>query len=282
MQGEFILTAITADPELVQAADEAGVDRIGIDIERIGKLARQGHVAHARLAAHQLDDVATVAAHTRHAAVFARLNPLHEGSTEEVERALQLNARVLMLPYFTEAKEVASFVQIVDGRAEAVPLVETAAAVDRLSELVAIPGLREIMVGLNDLQLSLALTNPFEIVVSDRMQAIAECVRGAGLRFGFGGLARVDDTSLPIPPDLIVAQYARLGASSAWLARSFFRGITASEVGPAVRALRERLRYWAVQPPAALSGQRERLAAAIHAAIHAAVVPAATGEALHP
>jgi len=127
--------------------------------------------------------------------------------------------------------------------------------------------------GLNDLQLSLVLTNPFEIVVSDRMGAIAECVRGAGLRFGFGGLARVDDVSLPVHPDLVIAQYSRLGASSAWLARSFFRGITAREVGPAVHALRERLRYWAAQPPSVLISQRDRLAAAIRAAS----VPAAKG-----
>ncbi|MGB6941711.1 MAG: aldolase/citrate lyase family protein [Bryobacteraceae bacterium] len=266
MPGEFILTAITADPELVRAADEAGVDRIGIDVERIGKLARQGHLPRARFAAHQLDDLAVVAANVRHAAVFARLNPLHEESAQEIERALQLNAQFLMLPYFARPAEVAAFVQIVGARAEVIPLVETAAAAERISEIASIPGLREIMVGLNDLHLSLALANPFEIVVSARMQRMARCVQGAGMRFGFGGLARVDDRALPIAPDLIFAQYPRLGASSAWLSRSFFRGIGPCQVGPAVHALRERLRYWATQPLSALARERDRLAAAIDAA----------------
>lgn len=279
MAGEFILTAITADAQLVRAADQAGVDRIGIDIERIGKLARQGHLAHPRFAAHQLDDLATVASNVRHAAVFARLNPLHAGSPEEVERALEFDAQFLMLPFFTQSAEVASFVEIVDGRAEVIPLVETAAAVECLLEIVTIRGLREIMVGLNDLQLSLALENPFQIVVSDRMQAIAANIRGAGLRFGFGGLARVDDTTLPVAPDLVIAQYPRLGASAAWLSRSFFRGIGAQQIAPAVQALRERLRYWDEQPPSALSMQRGLLADAIEAAIAPA---AGAGGALRP
>lgn len=276
MQGEFVLTAITADPELVRAADDAGVDRIGIDIERIGKLTRQGHLAQARFAAHQLDDLAVVAGSVRHAAVFARLNPLHAESAEEIEQALQLNAQLLMLPYFAQPAAVATFVQMVGARAEVIPLVETAAAAERISELTSIPGLREIMVGLNDLQLSLALANPFEIVVSERMRTMARCVQEAGMRFGFGGLARVDDPTLPIAPDLIIAQYPRLGASSAWLSRSFFCGIGPSQVGPAVHALRERLRYWAGQPPSVLALERTRLAAAIDAAIRPAFRAAAS------
>jgi hypothetical protein len=268
---EFLLTAITADPELVKAADAAGVDRIGIDIERIGKLARQGHLTGSRFAAHRLDDLSVVAANVRHAAVFARLNPLHEDSPREIERALQLKAQFLMLPYFAQPSEVASFVQMVGARAEVIPLVETAAAAERISEIASIPGVREIMVGLNDLHLSLALANPFEIVVSGRMQTMAQCVQAAGMRFGFGGLARVNDTSLPIAPDLIIAQYPRLGASSAWLSRSFFRGIGPSQVAPEVQALRERLRYWAGQPHSTLSREHARLAAAVGSATRAAV-----------
>ena len=44
MHPQFILTAITSDPQVVRAASAAGVERIGIDIERLGKAARQGHI----------------------------------------------------------------------------------------------------------------------------------------------------------------------------------------------------------------------------------------------
>lgn len=263
MRNQFVLTAITSDPETVSALDAAGVDRIGIDIERLGKLRRQRHVPQARISGHQLDDLAVVAAHLTRADVFARLNPLHEGSRTEVERALALGARVLMLPYFTGPREVAGFVEMIGARASPVLLLETAAAVARLPEIVKVQGVAEIAVGLNDLHLSLGLSNPFDVVVSDLMDTVAARVRDAGLRFGFGGLARFDDRTLPVPPDLVYAQYPRLGATSAWLARSFFAGLEPGGIGPPVQALRRRMSYWAAQSAATLANRREQLAAAL-------------------
>jgi 2-keto-3-deoxy-L-rhamnonate aldolase RhmA len=257
---EFLLTAITCDPALVRAADAAGVDRVGIDIERIGKSQRQGHIPNARLSDHQLEQLATVAANVTRAEIFVRLNPLHEGLRAEIDRALALGAQALMLPYFSGPHEVACFVEMVGGRGSPILLLETAAAVVRLRDIVAVKGLTEIVVGLNDLHLSLGLPNHFEVVGSDLMTMIADRVRGAGLRFGFGGLARIDDSTLPVPPDLVCAQYPRLGATSAWLSRSFFRDLGPAGIASAVHALRERLGYWAEQPASALLDQREKLA----------------------
>ncbi len=263
LQNEFILTAITSDPETIAFADAAGVNRIGIDIERIGKVDRQRHVPGARISVHQLDELTEVASHVTRAEVFARLNPLHEGSRTEVERALALGARVLMLPYFTDPREVFRFVELIGGRASPVLLLETAAAVARLPEIVTAPGVAEICVGLNDLHLSLGLSNVFDVVVSDVMDTIAARVRDAGLRFGFGGVARFDDQTLPVPPDLVYAQYPRLHATSAWLARSFFAGLELSEMGAAVQALRQRMRFWASQSATILASRRQELAAAL-------------------
>ena len=41
MTTDFRLTLISRDPDLIRAADGAGIDRIGIDIERLGKRERQ-------------------------------------------------------------------------------------------------------------------------------------------------------------------------------------------------------------------------------------------------
>ena len=260
MRDNFLLTAITSDPETVSAADAAGVNRIGIDIERIGKLHRQGHIPGARISDHQLDDLPIVASHLTQAELFVRLNPPHEGSRAEVEHALSLGARVLMLPYFTGPGEVSAFVEMTGGRASPVLLLETAAAVERLPEIVRVPGVAEIVVGLNDLHLSLGFSNVFDVVVSGSMDAIAARVHDAGIRFGFGGLARLDDGTLPVPPDLVYAQYPRLRATSAWLARSFFAGLKPRGMGDAVRALRDRMNYWAGQPDAILAHRRDDLA----------------------
>jgi hypothetical protein len=93
----FVLTAITSDPELAAEADKAGVDRIGVDIERLDKNARQGHLPDARISDHELSDLDRLAVRESRAALFARLNPLHPGSREEVEEAPALTraARIL-------------------------------------------------------------------------------------------------------------------------------------------------------------------------------------------
>jgi 2-keto-3-deoxy-L-rhamnonate aldolase RhmA len=260
---DFILTAITRDPEIIRAADEAGVDRIGIDIERLNKAHRQSHVRGARVSDHVLDDLASVARNVTRAQIFIRVNPIHAGSSAEIEQALALGARVVMLPYLKTTAEAACFIDLVGGRATPVLLLETAAAVARLRPILAVQGVGEIMVGLNDLSLSLGLDNPFEVVVSDLLGLVADRVRAAGMRFGFGGLARVDDAKLPVHPDLVCAQYSRLGATSAWLSRSFFNGIPPCEIAGAVRDLRARLAYWAEQPPRVREQRRGELEAAL-------------------
>jgi hypothetical protein len=88
-------------------------------------------------------------------------------------------------------------------------------------------------------------------------------VRDAGLRFGFGGLARAGDDALPVPPDMVYAQYARLGASTAWLARSFFAGGQPLDIAAEIATLRARLAFWTAQPDADLAAMRDRLAARV-------------------
>ena len=63
--------------------------------------------------------------------LFARVNPLHRGSRDEVERLLELGVRVLMLPMFETAEAVARFCTIVSGRATVVPLLETRGAAEQ-------------------------------------------------------------------------------------------------------------------------------------------------------
>jgi hypothetical protein len=78
--------------------------------------------------------------------------------------------------------------------------------------------------------------------------------------FGFGGLARANDDGLPVPSELVLAQHARLGSTSAWLARSFFKpDADRIDVGAEVDALRARLAYWREQPACALVAEHQRL-----------------------
>jgi 2-keto-3-deoxy-L-rhamnonate aldolase RhmA len=251
----FRLTLITADPRAAALADEAGVDRAGIDIELLGKVDRQaGHDT--RLSRHGWDDLAAVARAVRRAAVFTRINPMHEGSAGEIETALGLGAGVLMLPNFRTADEVARFVELVRGRAVTVLLLELAPAVARVRAIVAVPGVDEVMLGLNDLHLQFGLANHFEMLVSPVVDMLAEEVRGAGLPLAIGGLAHPDDALLPVPPDLVYAQYPRLGATGAWVARSF----RAAGWPAGIRAMRRRLDRWAQASPEEWERARGELA----------------------
>jgi 2-keto-3-deoxy-L-rhamnonate aldolase RhmA len=261
----FTLTLLSRDPAWIEAADAAGVERIGIDIELIGKANRQSHVAGGtRISGHTLADLRTVTPLVQHALPFVRVNPPNLGTRNEVEEALALGARSLMLPYFRSVQEAARFVELVAGRAEVVLLVETGAALARLHDMVRIPGVDEIMVGMNDLHIDLRLASPMEIAASELLHTIAGQVREAGIRFGFGAVARPESEDLPVPSDLLLARYARLGARSALISRSFFRGgLTPSEMNAALARLRSRLAFWFAQPPEALAAAERELHQAV-------------------
>jgi hypothetical protein len=257
---EFRLTLITNDPVLAAEADAAGVDRVGVDLERLGKAERQAE-EDTRLSEHRLDDLAAVARSLARADLFVRLNPLNPGTSLEMETALQSGAKVLMLPFFRTANEVDRFVRLADGRAHIVILLETAPAVLRIREVLAVSGIGEVMLGLNDLRLQFGVRSHFEVLASPLIDMLAGEVRRVGLPLAVGGVARVDDPCLPISSDLVYAQFPRLGATGAWLARSFFRGVPARwEFRLAVREVRRRLSHWASASPAELERAREDLA----------------------
>ena len=259
---DFKLTLLSNDFSLLVQADRAGVDRIGIDIERLGKTQRQANQADPRISHHELSDLRVVMEARLNADVFIRLNPWHSDTRREIDRAISLGATAMMLPYFTSAVEVAAFVDAVAGRASISLLVETAAAAARLHEIVAVPGLSEIMVGLNDLHRTFGLANHFEMLASDLMTSISHTVREAGLRFGFGGVGRPADRSLPVPAELVISQYPRLGATSAWIARSFFTGSSQPiSLEAEVAKLRASLRHWFSQSPEVLEQQHAELRA---------------------
>ena len=255
----FRLTMLTVDPALAQAGDRAGVQRIGIDFEHLGKAERQaGH--NTRLSRHGWHDLRAVAAALIRAKAFARLNPIHDGSAEEVETALACGARVLMLPFFRSAAEVERFVALVRGRAEVMALLETAAALIRIREIMAVKGVDEIMIGLNDLRLQLGVANHFEVLASPLMDAACRELCTDGRPFSLGGVARAGDAAMPVPSELVYAQYPRLGATGGWLTRSFLVGLTAEQLPGAVATLRRHLSSWAERAAPALEAARAELA----------------------
>ncbi|AMN38985.1 aldolase/citrate lyase family protein [Rhodoplanes sp. Z2-YC6860] len=256
---DFLLTLLTTDPAAAVEGEKAGIQRIGIDIERLGKAARQaGHDT--RVSDHTWDDLSQIASVLRTSDVFVRLNPPHSGTVGEIDVAIERGATVLMLPYFQSEADAAVFADHVGGRAHTMLLVETPRSIVRIQEIAETAGIDEIMIGLNDLRLTMNLEG-FEFVCSPLMTTIARIVQDCGKRFSFGGLGRHDDTTLPVNPDLLYAQYPRLGATGAWLSRSFFQNPPVNwTVKDGVESLRARLSFWAGQSEHDLVRAKQRLA----------------------
>lgn len=259
---DFVLTLWTSDPDLARCADEAGVNRVGLDLERLGKAERQAGLG-TWLSPHTVQHLPPVAKALTNSELFARTNPLHQGSAAEVDELLSLGTSVLMLPMFTNEQEVADFVDIVAGRAKVVLLLETSGGAERIERVVEIEGVDEVHIGLNDLALALRLPNRFAVLTTDLVLEVSETVRDAGLRFGFGGVGRVDD-SLPIPPDLIYAQYARLGARAALISRSFFSSPQSRDrLAPEIERTRARLAEWGRESAASLEAAHTNFISAV-------------------
>jgi hypothetical protein len=263
----FVLTLWTDDPALARQADAAGVDRIGLDLEVYGKAERQPKTLKTWISPHSEDHLPVLREAMRSAKLFCRINPINPGSAQEIERLIGVyGVQVLMLPMFTTPGEVERFVQLVDGRATTVLLLENKTAAERVDEIVRVAGVDDLHVGINDLTLSLGRPNAnrFEVMTTDLMKRISDAVVPAGLRFGVGGIGRAMNDDQVIPSDLIYAQYPRLGATAALIARSFFTprpGEQAVDVTAEIGRARERLAWWGRQSADAWEDARKALLA---------------------
>lgn len=218
------LMYITNNPITAQIAQKAGVDRIWIDMEYIGKSQRQGGMDTVQNH-HTIDDIKRLRPVVTSAELLVRINPMHVassdycGSTEEIEQVIEAGADVIMLPMFKTAKEVEEFINCVDGRAKVQLLLENSEAVDNIDSILDVPGIDEIHIGLNDLHLSLKKTFMFELICDDTISSICRKISKKGIKYGFGGIARVGFGMLPA--EYIIAEHYHVGSTAAILSRGF-------------------------------------------------------------
>lgn len=218
------LMYITNRPEIAQIAESAGVDRIFVDMEYIGKSGRQGGMNTVQCH-HTTEDVAGIRRTVKTAQVMVRCNPIHEATTEytsskeEIDAIIAAGADIIMLPYFKTAEEVQTFVDLVDGRAKTLPLVETPEAVAVIDEILEIDGIDEIFVGLNDLSLGYGMKFMFQLLSDGTVEKLCFKFRQKGIPYGFGGIAALGRGMLPA--ERIIKEHYRLGSTCVILSRSF-------------------------------------------------------------
>lgn len=211
---------ITNSIELAVHALAQGADRIFVDLESLGKAARQGHLD-TLISRHTIADVLALRPLVPAGALHVRVNPLHADSFDEINDVIAAGADIVMLPMFRTPAEVELFVRLVGGRARVSLLVETMGAASSLKECVAVRGVDEVHIGLNDLHLELNNDFMFEPLAAGMVDTMAAILHDACVPFGIGGVARVGEGMLPA--DLILSEHARLGSTAAILSRTFHR-----------------------------------------------------------
>jgi hypothetical protein len=240
------LIQITNDPALARRCDELAGMRLWVDLERNGKAERQAGRS-TFISDHTLEDVERIKAVLQRSRLMVRVNPLHAGSHAEVEAVLAQGADLIMLPMFEDAATLRAFAALVGGRCGIVPLLETAGALRTLHDWLDTPGLAEVYVGLNDLHLSLGRRFMFEPLAEGLVDQIASAVRARGLRFGFGGIARLNEGLLP--GRAVLGEHLRLGSGAVILSRTFRRGDSDAVFEREVQALRDAERQLAGRDP---------------------------------
>lgn len=212
------LMFITNNPEIAMEAQLAGVDRIFVDLETIGKLERQGHLDTVK-SFHTMEDVSIIRSVLDSSQLLVRVNPLHQDSFQEIKEVISRGADIVMLPMFKSVREVEVFLKHVGGRAKTCLLLETAQALARIDEITDVKGIDEIHIGLNDLHLSMGLDFMFELLSGGIVEYACQKINAKGIDYGFGGMARIGQGILPA--EKILAEHYRLGSKMVILSRTF-------------------------------------------------------------
>ena len=218
------LMYITNNPQIALIAQNAGVDRIFIDMEYIGKDLRQGGMDTVQNH-HTLEDITAIRKVLTKSELLVRVNPIHDSSDvfssseEEIEAVIKAKADIIMLPYFKTACEVKRFLKAVNGRCKTLLLFETAESVENIDEILKLDGIDEVFIGLNDLSLSYGYKFLFEPLANGTVEKIANKFKDKNFSFGFGGIARLGEGTLS--SEKIIAEHYRLGSTCVILSRSF-------------------------------------------------------------
>lgn len=212
------LMYITNSPEIALIAEANGVQRIWVDLETLGKEERQKGRNTVK-SNHSVEDVRTIKPLLTKAQMLVRINPWHEDSQAEVDAVIGAGANIIMLPMWKTADEVKCFLKAVRGRIPTTLLLETREAEACLDEVLALEGIDEIHIGLNDLHISYGLDFMFELLTNGTVERICRKIAAKGIPYGFGGIAKIGDGA--VPAEKIILEHYRLGSSRAILSRTF-------------------------------------------------------------
>ena len=209
---------ITNNPKIALIAESAGVNRIWVDLETLGKEERQRGINSVK-SHHSIEDIKVISPLLTRAEMLVRVNPWNVNSKTEIEKVIKAGAQIIMLPMWKTAVEVQNFLNAVAGRVKTTLLLETKEAEECLDEVLELNGIDEIHIGLNDLHLSYGLSFMFELLSNGTVERIVNKIKAKNIPYGFGGISHLGDGM--IPAEMIIMEHYRLGSTRAILSRGF-------------------------------------------------------------
>lgn len=212
------LMYITNNPTVAQIAQKYGVERIWVDLETLGKEERQKGLNTVK-SKHCINDIRVIKPLLTTSEMLVRVNPWNENSKNEINEVIAAGADMVMLPMWKSTNDVQNFIDAVGGRSKTTLLLETKEGLECLDEVLNIKGIDEMHIGLNDLHLAYGMTFMFELLANGTVEKICNKIKASGLPYGFGGIARVGEGTLPA--ERIIMEHYRLGSTRAILSRSF-------------------------------------------------------------
>ncbi len=232
---------ITNRPDVAKIAESVGVDRIFADMEYLGKETRQpGDTVKSH---HTVEDIRRLSAALSSAELLVRVNPIappcegFPGSDAEINAVIDAGADIVMLPMAKTPEELRTFVRLVGGRAKTMFLLETREAAENLDEMLAVGGIDEVHIGLNDLHLAYGKRFMFELLSDGTVDRLCATLKRHGLPYGFGGIARIGYGLLP--SEYVIAEHYRLLSGAAILSRSFCNIKDVSDIEECARLFSE-------------------------------------------
>ncbi len=218
------LMYITNRPEVATIAESAGVNRIFVDLEYIGKGERQKGMDTVQ-SKHSVNDIVSIRQCLNKAELLVRCNPIHKAtekyssSKEEIDVIIENGADIIMLPFFKKTDEVSEFIRFVGGRAKTMLLFETPESVENADEILSLDGIDEVFIGLNDMSLGYGKKFMFELLADGTVEKLCCKFKERQLPYGFGGIASLGKGMLP--SEYVIKEHYRLGSTAAILSRSF-------------------------------------------------------------
>ncbi len=214
------LFLFSKDPEVGREAHSAGVHSLIVDWENQGKYDRQV-ACDTEINLDTPEDLERLAKQVA-LPVTVRVNGGAQAA-RDAEVALELGAKILMLPMATSAKEVEAFLDHVDGRARTLIQIETQPLVRDIENFAALPW-DYAFIGLHDLMISRGARWMWDPLLDGTVENVCAVLKRAGKNFGFGGVTVVGGGH-PLRFMALLREMARLGCGHSCLRRTFRREI---------------------------------------------------------